>query len=114
MQTLRTTCVFCGKQLRPTRCETCKGTGKVSRSGSGLQTCDACKGQGQFMLCPDWVKHLNKKPLESRLPMMPKIVPTKSPRPVQRCNICGGAGGIRHPMTGQAGPCPRCKGRGTL
>jgi hypothetical protein len=37
------------------------------------------------------------------------------PRPGrQTCPLCRGTRGVRHPMTGQSGPCPRCKGIGSV
>jgi len=92
-------CVVCGKPLQMQVCKTCKGIGKVRSGLFGQRDCQACGGEGFLHVCPDAWKHA--------LGQGPKASPQR-----RVCPTCRGTKGIRHPMTGQIGPCPRCGGRG--
>ncbi len=105
-------CSICGKRLESFKCIACKGSGQVKAGLFGKRACQVCGGTGNVHRCPDSAKHLLMK--GSRIGAF-TVKPTSGniPKPVgQTCPLCRGTRGVRHPMTGQVGPCPRCKGRG--
>ena len=111
MPAIGNSCSICGKQLEAQVCLTCKGSGQVRAGLLGRRPCQVCGGTGTVHLCPDGAQHLLAK--RSKLGAF-TVKPKGGIPPVARqtCPICRGTKGIRLPMTGQAGPCPRCKGKG--
>jgi DnaJ-class molecular chaperone len=106
------TCSVCGKPLELHLCPACAGTGKVRSGLFGKRACERCGGTGRLLLCPDRLSHFT-----AGLPKVGDV--TFKPAsgglgtPARRtCPTCRGTRGIRHPFTGQAGPCPTCGGKG--
>jgi DnaJ-class molecular chaperone len=105
-------CRVCGKGLEAHVCAACAGSGKVKAGLFGKRACETCGGTGSVLQCPDWFGHLSHRPART-VGTMFKPTSGNSATPMRRtCPMCKGTRGIRHPMTGQAGPCPRCKGKG--
>lgn len=111
-------CSVCGKRLEARPCRTCKGTGQVKAGLLITRACRACGGTGSVYLCPDSAQHLLRRQLlGGSATGASKIKSTNltPPKPVrQKCPVCHGSRGVRHPMTGQGVPCPRCQGKGWI
>jgi DnaJ-class molecular chaperone len=108
---LQNTCIVCGRLLEPEVCVKCRGTGQVKGGLLGKRACKACAGTGRVQVCPDWSTHVAN--WQSGRDWAPQKPTGGAAIPIhQTCPLCKGTKGIRMPFTGQAGPCPRCKGKG--
>jgi DnaJ-class molecular chaperone len=106
------TCSVCGRLLEAHVCAKCAGSGKVKAGLLGKRACERCRGTGRVLQCPDWLAHFTKGlPKVGGISFKPTGGAPATPVR-QTCPVCKGTKGIRMPFTGQAGPCPRCKGKG--
>jgi DnaJ-class molecular chaperone len=106
------TCSVCGKLLEVHPCRACAGTGKARDGLFGKRACERCHGTGRLLLCPDRAMHLaGALPKVGGVGVGPAGGGLGTPAR-RTCPTCKGTKGIRHPFTGQAGPCPRCGGKG--
>lgn len=111
-------CGKCDRKMELCPCHWCEGTGEMKPSFMSSK-CLFCGGAGKIRKCSNGhAQQLEEPLLTNVMASKGRPVPTKPVIAIsplkQKCPVCRGTKAVRHPFTGQIGPCPKCKGQGLI